>query len=396
MIFGAGKIGRSFIGQLFARGGYEVLFVDTDAVIVDLLNRYQSYRVIIKGEKEYEIMVNNVRAISGFNSKKVSEAVSSAGILAVSVGKNALGNVIPSIAEGLKLRYSKYPDSPLDIIIAENMREANQFLHDCLLKLLPADYPFERLVGLVETSIGKMVPIMTAAELDQDPLQIFAEPYNTLILDRNAFKSPVPDIEGLAPKENMKAWVDRKAFIHNLGHAAAAYYGFSMHPDSVYMFEILEDSSVLQFTRSVMLQSADILRAVYHDEFTAADLREHIDDLLMRFRNRALRDTLFRVGHDLIRKLASEDRFMGAIKMAIRSGKPYDRILKAMSYGFLFKAKDEDGNIFASDAVFHAAVSKNFRAALSEYLGLDPEADKGIIDELETEFILNKNSLSLQ
>ena len=73
------------------------------------------------------------------------------------------------------------------------------------------------------------------------------------------FKSPIPDVKGLAPKNNIKAWVDRKAFIHNLGHATAAYYGFLLHPEAVYMYEILDDPDVFKFTREVMLQSAEIL-----------------------------------------------------------------------------------------------------------------------------------------
>ena len=107
------------------------------------------------------------------------------------------------------------------------MISAADFVREQLIKNLPSSFPVESMVGLIETSIGKMVPIMPLAELEKDPLVVFAEPYNTLILDGKGFKSPIPEIKGLAPKSNIKAWVDRKAFIHNLGHATAAYYGYS-------------------------------------------------------------------------------------------------------------------------------------------------------------------------
>lgn len=390
MIFGAGRIGRSFIGQLFGTGGYEVVFIDTDPVIVDLLNKYKSYRVIIKDKKEYEIIVKNVRAISGFDLQQVAETVSSAGILAVSVGKNSVNRVIPEIAEGLKLRFVRNPETPLDIIIAENIRDANHYFRDRLVKYLPAGYPLENLVGLVETSIGKMVPITTAEELERDPLSINAEEYNTLILDGKAFRSGIPDIAGLAPKENIRAWVERKAFIHNLGHATAAYYGFCRHPEAVYMYEVLDDKNVLQFTRGVMHQAAEVLRSAYPDEFTAAELKEHIEDLISRFRNRALHDTLFRVGHDLTRKLAPDDRFLGAIRLALRMGKPYDMILKAMSYGFTFEGKDEDNRIFPADGEFLAAASRDINSTLTINLGMDPQDDKTLIKELKKQILLNQ------
>ena len=386
VIFGAGKIGRSFIGQLFGLGGYSIVFIDVDPGIVSMLNNRGNYRIIIKGETDEELLVPNVQAIYALDNQKVTEAVSTAGILAVSVGKNALEKVIPVIAAGLELRYSRDKNCPLDIIIAENMRDAGAFMKEHLLNNLPADYPVEKMVGLIETSIGKMVPIMTIAELEKDPLIVYAEPYNTLILDRKGFKSPIPEIKGLAPKENIKAWVDRKAFIHNLGHATASYYGFYKHPEVEFMYEVLDDAGVLRFTRDVMLQSADILRTIYPDDFTGSDLEDHIDDLIFRFRNKALKDTIYRVGQDLVRKLSVDDRFMGAIHLAMQFGKPYDLILLAMSYGLSFNAKDETGNSIPSDIGFLNSVRTDFESTLTDLLGLDPVRDLPVIKTLKELF----------
>ena len=383
VIFGAGKIGRSFIGQLFGRSGYKTVFIDVDPVIVKMLNERACYRVVIKGEKEEEIIVNNVQAISALDRSSVIDAVSTAGIVAVSVGKNALEKVIPVIASALEKRYKDNPDKPLDIILAENMRSAAGFTRGLLIANLPSQFPVDSYVGLIETSIGKMVPIMPLAEAEKDPLMVFAEPYNTLILDGKGFKSPVPDVKGLAPKNNIKAWVDRKAFIHNLGHATAAYYGYFHHPDATYMYEVLDDEKVLRFTREVMLQSAEVLRAEYPGEFTVADLTEHIDDLLYRFRNKALQDTVFRVGHDLPRKLGSDDRFMGSIHLAIQNHMSYDLILEAMSFGLYFTARDEEGNLFPNDIIFLKALEKDAESALINLLGLDPKKDRSIINELK-------------
>lgn len=391
VIFGAGKIGRSFIGQLFGCGGYSVVFVDINPVIVDLLNTRRSYKVVIKGVVDHEIIVSNVQAIPGQDMGKVVDSVATAGILAVSVGKNALEKVIPLIASGLQSRYKHEPCCPLDIIIAENMRDASDFMKEHLVVSLPADFPIETFVGLIETSIGKMVPIMTPAELEKDPLMVFAESYNTLILDRKGFKSQIPDIKGLAPKENIKAWVDRKAFIHNLGHATAAYYGYYQHPEAIYMFEILDDKDVFTFTREVMVQSAFTLRRAYPHDYTFDDLLEHIDDLLMRFRNKALKDTIYRVGSDLIRKLGSDDRFAGALHLADLMGTPSDKILKAMSYGLFFTAKDEKGNNFPEDMKFLDSVKKDFELAFTELLDLNPIKDRQIILQLKEAYSKEKD-----
>ena len=73
----------------------------------------------------------------------VVESVATAGIMAVSVGKKAIEKVIPVIAEGLKIRYSVAPDLPLDIILAENMRSAAEFVKGELVKYLPDGFPVE-------------------------------------------------------------------------------------------------------------------------------------------------------------------------------------------------------------------------------------------------------------
>jgi len=382
VIFGAGKIGRSFIGQLFGCSGYEVVFIDVDPVIISGLNRMGSYWVVIKGKEEEEIKVPNVRAISALDKETVVEAVSMAGILAVSVGKNVLERIIPVIAAGLVLRDTNNPGILLDIILAENMRSAAKFVRENLIKNLPVDFPVDDLVGLVETSIGKMVPIIPLTELEKDPLVVFAEPYNTLILDAKGFKNPIPQVNGLAPKSNIKAWVDRKAFIHNLGHATAAYYGYSLHPEAVYLYQVLEDPEVLLFTRAVMLQSAEILRAEYPDDFTAADLEAHIDDLIFRFRNKALQDTIFRIGQDLVRKLGPDDRFMGAIHLAIHHHLDYNLVLEAMFYGFSFKATDEAGKCLTSDKEFLSFLSSDFESTLIKILGFDKIVDLPVVGTL--------------
>jgi len=46
-----------------------------------------------------------------------------------------------------------------------------------------------------------MIPIMQKKDLKDDYLQVFAEPYNTLILNKKGFKNPIPAIIGLAPKD---------------------------------------------------------------------------------------------------------------------------------------------------------------------------------------------------
>lgn len=373
VLFGAGKIGRSFIGQLFSRSGYEVVFIDIDKRIISALNRHNRYKVVIKSDDgDKEIWVENVRGVLGTNVEEVVSEIASAGILAISVGQNAIPKIAPVMAKGLELRAEKFSGVSLDIILAENLRDAAQLVGAELKKHLPAAFSLTEKVGLIETSIGKMVPIMPLSTMDDDPLLVFAEPYNSLILDKKGFKNPIPDVAGLSSKENMSAWVDRKSFIHNLGHAAAAYYGNLKYPDLVCLYEVMKKSDVYQTTRATMMQAADILMMHYPGEFTKKDLIDHIDDLLYRFTNKALGDTIFRVGQDLYRKLGPDDRLVGPLKMALSYKMPYDKILYIIACSIKFKANNEHGLRSDRDQEF------------------SKEAELGISHILETVCTLNK------
>jgi mannitol-1-phosphate 5-dehydrogenase len=378
VIFGAGRIGRSFIGQIFSRGGFEVVFVDVNQNLINLINQRKSYKIIIKGEKDEILQIQNVRGINFDDSARILDEIYSTTITAISVGQAALPSVIPIIAKSLQVRVESAEPKPLDIILAENMRDAAGYFRTELFHLLGNDFPVDKMAGLIETSIGKMVPFMTQEDLEQDPLQIFAEPYNTLILDKKGFRNPVPEIPWLAPEENMKAWVDRKSFIHNLGHAASAYIGFLRYPDIIYMSQILEDHELFQMVRSIMIQSATILLFKYPEEFTLADLEEHIDDLLTRFRNKALKDTVFRVGCDLNRKLGPDDRLVAPIREAIQADLPYDQILYALVCGFYFRAKDESGHYYPADLKFYDNFKPDIKYLLTKVCHLNPLKNKDI------------------
>ncbi len=354
VVFGAGNIGRSFIGQLFSRAGYEVVFIDVDDTILNALNRKHQYRVIVKRNDlpDETILVSNVRGVHGKNIEQVSAELADASVAATAVGKGALPYIISSLAQGLLRRFQEHGSLPLDIIMAENFRNAADYVRQELKNCLPNDYPVDTLAGLVETSIGKMVPIMKDDDRERDPIWIFAEAYNQLILDKHGFKNPVPDVPGIAPKENMKAYVDRKLFIHNLGHAATAYSGYQRNPKFHYIYEPLADPEFFQTVRACMIQSALALNHEYPNDLTMPDLIEHIDDLLERFQNRALGDTIFRVGRDLPRKLDKNDRLIGAMLLAKHHDCPCELIADTVLAAFRFRATDEHHELFPVDKAF--------------------------------------------
>ena len=137
--FGAGNIGRSFIGRLFAEAGYEVVFIDVDRRLVSLLNERKSYPVVVKanGEADKTRLVEGFRAVDGNDAAAVRQALVSADYVATSVGQRALQAVMPLIASAVELRWASR-HAAMDIIIAENIRSGAEFFRAELAKHLPA------------------------------------------------------------------------------------------------------------------------------------------------------------------------------------------------------------------------------------------------------------------
>jgi mannitol-1-phosphate 5-dehydrogenase len=370
---GGGNIGRSFVGQLFARAGFEVVFVDVVDTVINALNIHHGYRVEIKDRVPETIWVENVRGVNGKDIPAAARELADCRCAGTAVGPKALPYIYATIAEGLKLRHAE-GKGPLDIIICENMREAAAAIRAGLAQHLPAGFPLDDMVGLVETSIGKMVPIMGDADRAQDPLLVFAEAYNNLICDANAFKNPVPDVPGLDPKHNMKAYVDRKSFIHNFGHALCAYLGYLEDPTLTTTAQAVEHPVVGPLVRAGMWESARALIKVYPQEFNEQNQGDHIEDLISRFANKALGDTLHRVGRDLQRKLSREDRVIGPLLLDLRQGIEPTVTARCAAAGMHFRAPDEHGKLFPADEQFlDEIVPLGLDAVLRDVCGLDAE-----------------------
>jgi mannitol-1-phosphate 5-dehydrogenase len=339
---------------LFSRAAWEVVFVDVDPVLVYRLNAAQYYAVVIKREGVADEIrrIGPVRAVDGRDSDLVSGEIAGADMAATSVGKGALPKALPVLARGLKKRFTTAPDRPLDIIIAENDRTAPELFRTTLTRELGPAYPFSRLVGLVETSIGKMVPLMRETDLVDDPLRLFAEEYETLILDKRGFKGPLPELPGLCPVEPIEAFVDRKLFVHNLGHAAAAYLGYRQDPQEPFIAGALKLPGVEAGVRAAMDEAINALMLEYPGAYSRQELLDHIEDLLFRFKNSALGDTVHRVGRDLCRKLSRDDRLVGAMLLCAKHHLPFGAIAAVYTAALNFAAPDEKGLLFPADAQF--------------------------------------------
>ncbi len=318
VMYGGGNIGRGFIGTLFSASGYETVFVDVVDAVVNTLNQEHKYPVrILSNEGHKDIEVTNVSAVDGKNADAVAETIANADILATAVGVNVLKFIVPNIAEGIRRRMSRN-GGPLDIIICENLMDANKVIEGMLKALLNEDEQawFDRNIGLVEASIGRMVPVQTDEMKDGNPMRVCVEGYGYLPVDKAAFKGEIPAIKNMVPFEPFDFYIKRKLYVHNMGHATCAYLGDLLGLE--YIYQSIDHDDILVVVKMAMEESALALSKHYGVPFESITL--HINDLLYRFTNAALKDTCKRVGGDPARKLSPHDRLIGSSSLVLENG----------------------------------------------------------------------------
>ena len=340
VIIGAGNIGRGFIGQIFSEAGYHVTYIDVMAPVVDALNAAGGYPLeIVSSSGNVRKTISPVSAVNGNDHEAAARVTADADIAVTCVGAKAIKYIIPNLAAGIRLRYSE-GKSPLDLLICENLMDADSYIRSLLDPVLTPEELNS--VGLVETSVGRMVPLPDKSLLEKEPLLVRAEAYSFLPCDKDAFKGAIPDVPSLVPISPFRFIIERKLFIHNMGHAVCAYLG--MMKGYTTIAESIGDTEIRLIVREAMTESAEALSKRYGQPLDG--ILNHTGDLIRRFGNTALGDTCARVGADIPRKLARNDRLTGAAMSVTETGSHPVYISIGAAAALLAYAPDDPSSAF--------------------------------------------------
>lgn len=334
VVFGAGKIGRGFLGQLFCQSGYFITFVEAVPLVAEELNRRGAYTIQVAADPPSRFRVEGFRALAARQVEAVGEAVARADIAATSVGVPNLPGLGPLVAAGLQRRLARR-GGPLDVVVCENLLDAPNVLRRKVLESMPETLRqvVDEALGCVGTVVSRMVPDIPPEFVRKDPLYTSVEPYCILPVDSTAFKAGIPPVQGFEPCDKIHGFEERKLFTHNCGHAVAAYLGFLA--GYRYTWEAMADPEVLGASRGAMEESGRAL--IPRHGFRPEDYRAHVEDLLSRFANRGLGDTVARVGRDVLRKLGRMDRLVGAARLCEEYGVPPRNIALGIAAALLYR-----------------------------------------------------------
>ena len=341
VIFGAGNIGRGFIGQLFSESGYDVVFVDVDDTLIDAINNRGQYTIRLEdNDGTQEIQVAPAHALHAQRDQPaIVDLIGQAAIGATALGVRALPHIAPLLAAGITRRAESGVSPPLNLIICENLKGAAATFRRMVGEHIAAENQayFESHLGFVDTVIGRMVPPLTPELRAQDSSLIVVEPYKELPVDRTGFVGNIPQVVGMRPCDNFAAYTVRKLYIHNCGHAVLGYLGYLAGHE--YGYEALADAEIQASVEQALAESK---KGIVHAYGVESDwLDGHIADLLYRFGNRALGDTNFRLGRDPLRKLGPADRLVSPARLAEQAGIRPEALSLAIAAGYCFDHPDD-------------------------------------------------------
>lgn len=302
--FGAGNIGRGFIGALLYASNYETIFLDVNGTVVNALNDKKRYEVTLMGAEQQTIRVEHVRGINTLtHPAEGADAIAQADLVTAAVGPKILPMISSLIAEGLRTRFEKNPQ-PLNVIACENMINASSLLKEHVYSHLsePEKEMADRWIGFPNAAVDRIVPDQTS----DDVLAVAVEPYYEWVVEKPAVKGTVPDVAGITYVEDLAPFIERKLFTVNTGHTIPAYFGRYKGFQTIY--KAMQDEEIEQLLQGALSETGEVI--VREHGFDRREHENYIQKIIRRFQNPNISDHVTRVARGPIRKLGKNDRLV--------------------------------------------------------------------------------------
>lgn len=366
--FGAGNIGRGFIGKLLSDAGYQVTFADVDDELIELLNKLNTYNVKVMGETCTTEAVSSVNGVNS-NSDDLIALINDVELITTAVGPTVLAIIAKTIAKGLATRFDQDNEQFLNIIACENMIRGTSFLKQEVYNHLHESYhnKADKYVGFVDSAVDRIVPPSESSY----PLEVTVEQFSEWIVDELQFKGLVPSIHGMQKTDNLMAYIERKLFTLNTGHIITAYLGVLAGHQTIK--DAIDDPIICEQVREAMQESGEVLIKRY--DFDRDSHNAYIEKIIGRFANPYLHDEIDRVGRQPIRKLGGNDRLIKPLMGTIEYQTKNKVLLKGIAAAFIYKNSEDPQAVELQDSIEHIG----FLATLEKYTGLaesSAEAEK--------------------
>jgi len=366
LIFGAGSTGRGHLAALLYEGGYKnITFVEKDDYLAGLLKKSGRYAVRLlsaSGAPERTLEVAGFNTLSLKDGNEIIGSFVKADLILTAVIAENLGDLSALIARAIKARRISGTDRYANVICCENLNNASSYLKRMVFgRLSDMDAAYaEKNIGFPDAVVSRVAPLA-----GEDKLALSAEDYNEWYVDKGAFIGPDPGLGFMTLTDKLEAYLERKLWIHNGGHAALAYSG--IRKGFKYVHEAVADGETAAFTVAIMREIGETI--THKHGFPPDGIEAYISCFAGRGAIAELRDDLRRVARGPVRKLGVSDRLTAPALYAERNGLGNAGLAEAIAYVTLYYDPGDAESVRMRDTIAREGLECFFK----NVVGLDDE-----------------------
>ena len=320
VMFGAGNIGRGFIGTLLSQAGYHVVFADVVESIINKINEDKAYTVHVMDVECEDQPISNISGVNSTTPEAI-DIIAEADLVTTAVGLVILPRVAPTMAKAIEKRAAAGNKTPMNFIACENAIRGTSQLKKAVYDNLSDEGKAyaDEYVGFPDAAVDRIVPPVKSENF----IDVVVEAYHEWDVEKGGFKGELPEIPGMTLVDNLDAYIERKLFTLNTAHCITAYLGkLNGFPT---IDKAIADEKIYDIVFAAMQESGAAL--VKKHGFDPEAHAKYINKIIGRFKNPYLQDDVTRVGREPLRKLSPTDRLIKPTMTALEYDLPADHLI---------------------------------------------------------------------
>jgi len=325
--FGAGNIGRGFIGALLQDAGYHVVFADVNAALLTDMAEAGEYELIEVGDGGRRVTYSNYSCLnSASDQEALVREIATSEIVTASVGATVLPRIAQTIARGIDAREA---EKPLIVMACENSINASEFLQ----REVARHTSRASSAIFANTAVDRIVPIQSGDIAPSVEVEAFSE----LVIETKDLGDQELNIPGATMVPYLAPFIERKLYTVNTAHCSTAYLGQRAGYETI--AQALGDETVHSQVLAALAETAQAL--VLKHGFSSAEQASYVSKTMTRLQNPLIDDSVERVGRDPLRKISRTERLIGPAAYLAEVGSEPIALLEVVSAALVFHSPDD-------------------------------------------------------
>lgn len=300
VVIGAGQTGRGYAARLLTEIGYEIVFIDQNAAVIERLNEDGQFSVHFYDRDRTPLIVSGYKALT-CDDMRTEWAIASADYIFTAVGEQNLGAVAILMAKALA-----HKEKPTVLMTCENGIHPARILTEFLEKLG---------VPQAHLSISQTAVFCSTVHIVETRLDLLSQNENYFPYDADALTSLL-EIKGAVPVHHFEHFLKRKIYTYNCLAGLISYVGYlkgyTLYGDAA------NDAEISGLMDDLLRQLNPALAKYF--SITLSEQISFAEKALHKFKNKNILDYVIKNGRAPGRKLGPTERIIAPLVLIEANG----------------------------------------------------------------------------